>query len=82
MFNHASVNRLYRLVWNETLKLWVAVAETARGRGKSGTGKRRTAALLAMASGLVLAPPVTAGPNNIQPDGRTSTSVSAIDFSR
>ncbi|QCB46258.1 leukotoxin LktA family filamentous adhesin [Hydrogenophaga sp. PAMC20947] len=76
MYSHASVNRLYRLVWNEALMIWVAVAETARGRGKSGTGKRRTAALLAMSASMFVMPPAMAGPN-IQPDGRTQTSVSS-----
>ncbi|OGB31539.1 MAG: hypothetical protein A3I16_04050, partial [Burkholderiales bacterium RIFCSPLOWO2_02_FULL_66_35] len=34
-------------------------------------------ALLALNAGFVLGPPATAGPNNIQPDGRTQTTVSA-----
>ncbi|MEO5738630.1 MAG: filamentous hemagglutinin N-terminal domain-containing protein, partial [Variovorax sp.] len=29
------MNRIYRVVWNTSLNLWVAVAETARGKGKS-----------------------------------------------
>lgn len=28
---HASMNRIYRLVWNAALSTWVAVAESARG---------------------------------------------------
>ncbi len=36
MFAHASMNRIYRLVWSEVLGAWVAVAENARGRGKHG----------------------------------------------
>ncbi|MCZ8285709.1 MAG: filamentous hemagglutinin N-terminal domain-containing protein, partial [Bacteroidia bacterium] len=31
------MNRIYRLVWNASLNLWVAVAENARGRGKGGS---------------------------------------------
>ena len=77
MHRHSSVNRLYRLVWNDALMIWTAVAEIARGRGKSGTGRRRMTALLALNAGFVLGPPATAGPNNIQPDGRTQTTVSA-----
>ena len=73
MYSHASINRLYRLVWNEALMIWMAVAETARGRGKSGTGKRRTAALMALSANLFVLPPAMAGPNNIRPDGRTQT---------
>ncbi|AYQ29893.1 MULTISPECIES: filamentous hemagglutinin N-terminal domain-containing protein [unclassified Polaromonas] len=34
MKSHASMNRIYRLVWNTALSLWVAVAENAKGRGK------------------------------------------------
>ncbi|MES2945977.1 MAG: filamentous hemagglutinin N-terminal domain-containing protein, partial [Pseudomonadota bacterium] len=44
MKSHASMNRIYRLVWNETLNLWVAVAENAKGRGKGG----RAASALAL----------------------------------
>jgi len=39
MKNHASINRIYRLVWNAALSLWVAVAENARGRSKGGSGR-------------------------------------------
>src|SRR5690606_25703254 len=62
--------------WNEALGIWTAVAEISRGRGKSGTGKRRASALLALSSTLFFAPPAMAGPN-IKPDGRTQTSVSS-----
>ena len=31
------MNHIYRLVWNELTRAWVAVAETARGRGKRGS---------------------------------------------
>ncbi|WP_371437599.1 GLUG motif-containing protein, partial [Polaromonas sp.] len=34
MKSHASMNRIYRLVWNAALNVWVAVAENAKGRGK------------------------------------------------
>ena len=36
MKSHASINRIYRLVWNAASSLWVAVAENARGGGKGG----------------------------------------------
>jgi filamentous hemagglutinin family protein len=39
MSRHASINRIYRLVWIEVRSAWVPVAETARGRGKSGRAK-------------------------------------------
>ncbi|MDO9075245.1 MAG: YDG domain-containing protein [Rubrivivax sp.] len=44
MSSHASMNRIFRLVWNDTLGVWVAVAETARRKGKGGA---RVAALMA-----------------------------------
>jgi filamentous hemagglutinin family protein len=39
MNHHASMNRVYRLIWSEVRSAWVPVAETARGRGKSGRGR-------------------------------------------
>ena len=41
------MNHVYRLVWNAALNKPVAVAERARGRGKSGGRSRRTRMLLA-----------------------------------
>ena len=41
MKSHASMNRLYRLVWNAALNIWVAVAENAKGRGKGGSSRSR-----------------------------------------
>ncbi|AYQ29890.1 MULTISPECIES: filamentous hemagglutinin N-terminal domain-containing protein [unclassified Polaromonas] len=38
MNSHASINRIYRLVWNAAASLWVAVAENARGGGRAGAG--------------------------------------------
>ena len=43
MKSHASMNRIYRLVWNAALCLWVAVAETAKGRSKGGSSCSRVA---------------------------------------
>ncbi len=34
MNEHASINRLYRLIWNASTGTWVAVSELSRGRGK------------------------------------------------
>src|ERR1700689_2612735 len=62
MNRHASMNRIYRLIWNEVRSAWVPVAETARGRGKSGrggSGRARSMAslnLVAAAISLALAP--------------------------
>ena len=76
MDRHSSVNRLYRLVWNDALMIWTAVAEIAKGRGKSGTGRRRIAAILAINAVIPFGPSAYAGGNSIRPDGRTDTSVS------
>ena len=37
------MNHIYRLVWNELNRAWVAVAEIARGRGKGNTVGRASA---------------------------------------
>src|SRR5688572_16481939 len=39
MKKHASMNRIYRLVWNAALSVWMAVAENTKGRGKAGPGR-------------------------------------------
>lgn len=62
MHKHASTNRFYRLVWSHVHSCWVAVAEGARGRGKSAS-RKLTAALLgtALAGAALAAPPGPAG---------------------
>ena len=45
MTSHASMNRIYRLVFNAATGMYVAVAETAKGRGKAG--RSASAAMLA-----------------------------------
>jgi filamentous hemagglutinin family protein len=79
MHSHSSMNRVYRIVWNESLSMWVAVAENAKGRSKGGTGRKRLAALLAAALGTAagVMPPAMAGPlDGIVIDGRTNTQLS------
>jgi filamentous hemagglutinin family protein len=46
MKSHASMNRVYRLVWNAALSVWVAVAENAKGQGKSGSARNKAALLM------------------------------------
>lgn len=48
------MNKAYRLIWSESLGGWVAVSETAMGRGKGAGGKRRIR-LLARRAGLAAA---------------------------
>ena len=50
MKSHASMNRIYRLVWNAALGIWVAVAENAKGRGKSGRAACALLSVLAILS--------------------------------
>ncbi|SEG35060.1 ESPR domain-containing protein, partial [Marinobacterium lutimaris] len=40
MYNHAQLNRVFRLVWNATLNAWCVAPETARGKGKAGSVRR------------------------------------------
>ena len=46
MHKHASMNRVYRLVWNEALDAWIAVSEITRGRRKRNG--RRAAILVSL----------------------------------
>ncbi|MBG6077857.1 filamentous hemagglutinin N-terminal domain-containing protein [Polaromonas sp. CG_9.11] len=84
MKSHASMNRIYRLVWNAALNLWVAVAENAKGRGKSGRAGASRAASAAAAAALALLAPqawgadaanaaVTAGAGSISTAGAVTT---------
>ncbi|MCV2355110.1 YDG domain-containing protein [Paucibacter sp. B2R-40] len=55
MNEHASINRLYRLIWNASTGTWVAVSELSRARGKrSNAGASGISALLAALKALPL----------------------------
>ena len=56
------MNHVYRLLWNQTLNSWVAVAENVKARGKSISGRKLLAAAL-MACGFI-APLALANPLN------------------
>ena len=85
MKNHGSMNRCYRLIWNPLRQAWMAVAETARGRGKqSGVGSGLAGAVMGAAGiGVMLlgapahaAPQggqVTAGSASVSQSGATTT---------
>ena len=47
MYSHASMNRIFRLIWSEALGTWIAVAEHTRGRGKCNRSALLAPALLA-----------------------------------
>src|SRR5665647_2832176 len=73
MKSHASMNRIYRLVWNHTLGVMVAVAENAKGRGKSSTSRGLVAGAVALTGGLFLAPFAQAGPTGGQVSAGSGT---------
>ena len=50
MKSHASMNRIYRLVFNAATGMYVAVAENAKGRGKGGRAASSLLAVLALLS--------------------------------
>ncbi len=55
MNKHASMNRIYRLVWSETQGTWVPVAELTSARGKrSRAGRAAIAGALLLTSGVAL----------------------------
>lgn len=74
------MNRAYRLVWNEISATWVAVAETARSRGKRSGRPVRNAVVAALtASGLVIAPASAeqAATTVVPASGKTNAYISA-----
>ncbi|WP_212784863.1 YDG domain-containing protein [Ferrigenium kumadai] len=77
MKRHASMNRTYRLVWSQVTHTWVAVAENARGHGKSISGRKLMAVLMALLSPLAQAVPVggqvVSGTGSIAQSGATTT---------
>jgi filamentous hemagglutinin family protein len=56
---HASINRIFRLIWNEALSSWVPVSEITRGRGKRNG--RAAAVLTPLIAALGLNMPAHAG---------------------
>jgi hypothetical protein len=54
---HASMNRIYRLIWSEVRSAWVLDAEAARRHGKSGGARSKVSrSILAAAISLALTP--------------------------
>ena len=70
------MNNVYRIVWNQVLSAWVAVAESAKGRGK-GSSRKLVAAALSLSTSFALAAPaggeVVSGTGNIAHAGNTTT---------
>jgi len=84
MKRHASMNRIYRLVWNQVLNAWVAVAETSRGRGKSSS-RNLIAAVLSLTAAVAQAAPVggqvVAGAGSISQSTTAASSTTTIQQS-
>src|SRR6202163_2002666 len=77
MKRHASMNRVYRLLWSRAIGAWIAVAETARTHGKSASSRRLLAAILLLAGPAAYAGPtggqIIAGTGNIAQSGAITT---------
>ncbi|MBO9535701.1 YDG domain-containing protein [Herbaspirillum sp.] len=70
------MNHIYRLVWSQLSNAWVAVAETARGRGKTSRRKLVLVALSLSGTAVQAAPlggQVSAGSGSISSAGTTTT---------
>ena len=77
MKRHASMNRMYRLLWSEAAGAWIAVAETVSRRGKSAFGRRLLAATLLLVEPLAYAGPgggqIVSGSGSISQAGVVTT---------
>ncbi|NIA53508.1 filamentous hemagglutinin N-terminal domain-containing protein [Massilia sp. TW-1] len=77
MHRHASLNRIYRLVWSHVHRTWVVVSETARGRGKRSSRKLLLATATLAVANLAQAGPVggqvMAGTGSVQQSGNVTT---------
>ena len=86
MHTHASINRIYRLVWSAVFQTWVVASELARGRGKSSATPLLSAALVAgllsLSDGAGAAPQggqLVGGSGSISANGSTTTINQASD---
>ncbi len=70
------MNHIYRIVWNQVSNAWVAVAESARGRGK-GSSRKLVAAALSLTASFAQAAPVggqvVSGAGNMVQSAHTTT---------
>ena len=86
MHAHASLNRIYRLVWSALHQTWVVASELTRGRGKSSATPLLSAALLAtlaaISSGVGAVPQggqVVSGSGSISASGGTGQGTTTIN---
>ena len=70
------MNRVYRLVWSCALGVWVAVAESSCGRGKSASRKLMASVMLLCGAAAQAAPvggQVLSGSGSVTQNGNTTT---------
>ncbi len=70
------MNRIYRLVWSYATRVWVAVAESSRGRGKGASRKLLASAILLNAVAAHAAPEgaqVVSGAGSVSKSGTATT---------
>ena len=73
------MNRIFRLVWNDTVQAWVAVSEKSKARGKRSA--RAVALVAPMMATLAMLPPAQAGPpmpNDLPTGGRVTAGAAVI----
>ena len=73
---HASMNRIYRLIWSHVHQTWVVVHERSRGKGKSANRQLLASVLLATSQAAMAGPTggqVTAGNATITRNDATTT---------
>ncbi len=75
MKRHASLNRIFRIVWSQVNNAWIVVAETVKGRGKSASRRKSIALTLTLVGSLLGAPPGHASPSNGQVSAGAGTIV-------
>ncbi len=76
MGGHASVNRIYRLIWSHAQNTWVIVSELTRGQGKRSRRRLVAASLLAAVPFAQAGPiggQVTAGNGSVAQAGNVTT---------
>lgn len=81
------MNHIYRVVWNAAFGSWVAVAETARGRGKSSRRSRlavATALAAALSTAQAQVPSAVLAPGGqasayVSPNGTTVVNINAAN---
>ena len=74
--HHASMNRIYRLIWSHVHHTWVIVSERTKGKGKAANRKLIASALLVATHAAMAAPvggQVTAGSGSVSQSGGTTT---------